>query len=146
MTLQFLGTGRTCDSFSLNVNIKRKQLYCILPTSTAEAVPTQACKLLGITVFAPFCGLGLCQTQTHNLFDIPVCSPQPKTVREQICVSTSTIIGHGLEECGKWSYKSMVLDSVIDAAVKVVHPLSFIPQEIDWYVFRTTTLPKSKTF
>jgi hypothetical protein len=41
------------------INIKGKQLYCILPTSAAKAVPIQACNLLGITIFAPFCGLGL---------------------------------------------------------------------------------------
>jgi hypothetical protein len=45
-----------------------------LPTS-AE-VPIQVCKLLGITMLAPFCGLGLCQTQTRSLFNTFVGSLQ----------------------------------------------------------------------
>jgi hypothetical protein len=60
----------------MNVTLKEKQLYCILPTSAVEAVPIQPCKLLGITMLAPFCGLGLCKTQTRSLFDTPVGSPQ----------------------------------------------------------------------
>jgi hypothetical protein len=35
-------TGGTCDSFSLSINILEKQLYCILPTSAAEAVPIRS--------------------------------------------------------------------------------------------------------
>jgi hypothetical protein len=43
-----LGTGGTCDCFSLNVNIKGKTAVCILPTSAAEAVPiyNYTCSLL----------------------------------------------------------------------------------------------------
>jgi hypothetical protein len=37
---------------------KETQLFCILPTSAADAVPTQVCNLLGITMLAPFCGWG----------------------------------------------------------------------------------------
>jgi hypothetical protein len=51
-------------------------MYCILPTSAAEAVPIQVYTLLGITIFAPFCSLGLCQTQTHSLFNMLVSSQQ----------------------------------------------------------------------
>jgi hypothetical protein len=29
-------------------------------------------QLLGITILGPFCSLGLCQTQTYNLFNTPV--------------------------------------------------------------------------
>jgi hypothetical protein len=42
MTPWSLGTGGTCDSFSLSINILEKQLYCILPTSAAEAVPIRS--------------------------------------------------------------------------------------------------------
>jgi hypothetical protein len=49
----------------------------MLPTSAAEAVPIQACKLLGITTLAPFCGLELFQTQTRSLFNTPVGSQHP---------------------------------------------------------------------
>jgi hypothetical protein len=52
--------------------LKEKQLYCILPTSAAEAMPIQACDLLGITMLAHFCSLGLRQTQTRSLFDTPI--------------------------------------------------------------------------
>jgi hypothetical protein len=47
-----------------------------LSTSAAEAVPTQACSLLDITKLAPFCSLGLFQTQTCSLFNTLVSSPQ----------------------------------------------------------------------
>jgi hypothetical protein len=53
-------------------HLRKKQLYWILSTFAAEALPTQACSLLGITVLAPFCGLGLCQTQARSLFDTAV--------------------------------------------------------------------------
>jgi hypothetical protein len=35
-------------------------------------MPIQACNLLGITMLAPFCSVGLCQTQTRSLFYTPV--------------------------------------------------------------------------
>jgi hypothetical protein len=66
------------------MTILEKHLYCILPTSAAEAVPTQVCNLLGITMLAPFCSLGLCQTQTHSLFDTPVDLPQPTRYLEEV--------------------------------------------------------------
>jgi hypothetical protein len=59
-------------------------MYCILPTSAAEAVPTQVCNLLGITMLAPFSGLGLCQTETHSLFDTSVGSPQNSSTKADI--------------------------------------------------------------
>jgi hypothetical protein len=39
-------------------HLREKQLYCILSTSAAGTVPTQACSLLGMTVLAPFCHWG----------------------------------------------------------------------------------------
>jgi hypothetical protein len=51
-----------------------------LSTSAAEAVPIKRAISLGITILVPFCGLGLCQTQTHSLFNTPVGSPQCSTL------------------------------------------------------------------
>jgi hypothetical protein len=51
-------------------------MYCILPTSAAEAVPIKRAILLGITILVPFCSLGLCQTQTCSLLNTPVTFPQ----------------------------------------------------------------------
>jgi hypothetical protein len=38
-------------------------------------VPIECAVLLDITIFAPFCSLGLCQTQSHSLFNTPFGSP-----------------------------------------------------------------------
>jgi hypothetical protein len=71
-----LGCGTHSLQSARQYPLKEKQLYCILPTSAAESVPIKHAILLGITILAPFCSLGLCQTQTCSLFNTPVSSSQ----------------------------------------------------------------------
>jgi hypothetical protein len=68
------GTGGACDSFSLNINVLGKTAVLHLAHFCSWGCASQACNLLGITRLGPFCGLGLCQTQTCSLFSTPVSS------------------------------------------------------------------------
>jgi hypothetical protein len=45
-----------------------KQLYWILPTSAAEALPIQACNLLSITVLTPLWGFRMCHSNLQLLW------------------------------------------------------------------------------
>jgi hypothetical protein len=62
-----------------------------------EAMPTQACNLLVITVLAYFCSLGLCQTQACSYV---LCSPQ-LLILEKLPVITMSIL--------RFSYMAIII-------------------------------------
>jgi hypothetical protein len=95
------GTGGTCDSFSLNINILGKT-SC---TASCLLLQLRLCQssvqLLGTTILGPFCGLGLCQTQARSLFYTPVGSQQLSKARIMIPILQRKIPSF-------WAVKSLV--------------------------------------